>query len=212
MKRNQVKYTQDLYDVRAKTYDASFHKRFSSHLVQLANPQPGESLLGLACGTGLVTFSTSKLVGKPGYVTGIDVSTGMLAEARAKLEAHPLGNFRLVQHSITDLGSLHELEGRLFDRIACASALVLLPQPEAALRQWMKCLKPCSRLIIGATHPRALLPGMVLERVGACWPEAGPTCPVLPRCPQAARRPRRDVAGRVHDRYNGNAHVTAELA
>ncbi|KAL1586749.1 hypothetical protein WHR41_04685 [Cladosporium halotolerans] len=166
MKRNQVKDAHDLYDVRAKTYDASFHKRFSSHIVQLANPQPGESVLDLACGTGLVTCNTSNLVGKSRYVTGIDVSTGMLAEARAELQAHPFGNVQLVHHSITDLGSLHELGGRLFDVITCASALVLLPQPEAALSQWMKYLRPCSRFIIDATHPRALLPGMVLERVG----------------------------------------------
>lgn len=50
--------------------------------------------------------------------------------------------------------------------ITCASALVLLPQPEVALCQWMKYFRPCSRLIIDATHPRALLPGMGLEHVG----------------------------------------------
>jgi ubiquinone/menaquinone biosynthesis C-methylase UbiE len=166
MERDQAKDAQSLYDNRAANYDASWHDRFSSHVVQLLHLKPGERVLDLACGTGLVTFKAAERVGPSGHVVGVDISTGMLAQAHAKLDGHTLNNIQFYNHSITELDSLPELQEQTFDAITCASALVLLPQPEAAIRQWAKYLKPGGRLITDATHPRVLLPGIVLERVG----------------------------------------------
>jgi len=166
MERDQAKDAQDLYDSRAANYDASWHDRFSSHVVQLLDLKPGESVLDLACGTGLVTFKAAQAVGSSGHVVGVDISTGMLHQAHVKLEDHTTNNIHFYNHSITELGSLSDLQERNFDAIACASALVLLPHPEAAIKQWAKYLKPGGRLITDAAHPRVLLPGIVLERVG----------------------------------------------
>jgi ubiquinone/menaquinone biosynthesis C-methylase UbiE len=166
MKRDQAKDAQHLYDGRAANYDASWHDRFSAHVVQLLDLKPGERVLDLACGTGLVTFKAAERVGQSGHIVGVDISTGMLAQARAKLKNHTLDNVQFHKHSITELDSLPELQEHTFDAVTCASALVLLPHPEVAIRQWAKYLKPGGRLITDATHPRVLLPGMVLERVG----------------------------------------------
>lgn len=164
--RNQAADAQELYDNRAENYDASWHKRFSSHIAQLLDLQPGDHVLDLACGTGLVTFEAAKRVGASGRVVGIDISTGMLAQANLKLKSHAFNNVEFHTHSITELGTLAELRERSFDAITCASALVLLPDAKAALSQWTKYLKPGGRLITDATHPRTLLPGIVLGRVG----------------------------------------------
>jgi ubiquinone/menaquinone biosynthesis C-methylase UbiE len=166
MARDQAKDAQDLYDGRAANYDASWHDRFSSHVVQLLGLKPGERVLDLACGTGLVTFKAAERVGPSGHIVGVDISTGMLAQAHAKLKGCTLNNIQFHKHSITELDSLPELQEHTFDAITCASALVLLPGPEAAIKQWAEYLKPGGRLITDATHPRVLLPGMVLERVG----------------------------------------------
>jgi SAM-dependent methyltransferase len=90
----------------------------------------------------------------------------MLAQAHVKLKRQTLDNVQFYNHSITDLDLLPELREQFFDAITCASALVLLPRPEAAIEQWTRYLKPGGRLITDATHPGVLLPGMVLERVG----------------------------------------------
>ena len=84
-KRNQAEDAQDLYDERSHNYDSSHHVRLAKHLVELAKVQPGEEVLDLACGTGLVTYPASDAVGASGSVVGVDISSGMLAQANAKL-------------------------------------------------------------------------------------------------------------------------------
>ncbi|KAK5120034.1 hypothetical protein LTR85_007111 [Meristemomyces frigidus] len=164
--RHQASDAQNLYDNRAPVYDDSWHPRFARHIVKFAQLQPGEHVLDLACGTGLVSYPASKAVGPEGSVTGIDISSGMLAQAEAKKSSHSHSNVEFYQHSITDLDSMPELKGKTFDAITCASALVLLEHPAEALKQWASYLKPGGRLITDATHPRSQLALITFERVG----------------------------------------------
>ena len=166
MERNQSQDAQDLYDERSVKYDDSYHPRFARHYIELAKVQPGEHVLDLACGTGLVTYYASKAVGSSGSVIGVDISTGMLKQAEAKKPKHSLANVEFYMHSITELNTLDALQGKRFDLITCCSALVLLPDPAQALIQWVSFLKPGGRLITDATHPNNLISGLVFERVG----------------------------------------------
>ncbi|KAK3067050.1 hypothetical protein LTR53_016301 [Teratosphaeriaceae sp. CCFEE 6253] len=164
--RDQARDAQQLYDDRAISYDDSWHPRFARHMTELADLQPGEDVLDLACGTGLATFPASIAVGESGTVIGVDISPGMLAQCESKRRAHALSNVTIYQHSITDLGSLPGLDGKLFDVIICASALVLLQDPGDALRQWVTFLKPGGRLVTDVTHPASQISLIAFERVG----------------------------------------------
>lgn len=164
--RNQARDAQSLYDNRAVRYDGSWHPRFARHMVELAKLRPGEDVLDLACGTGLVSYPASTAIGTKGSVTGVDISSGMLAQAEAKKGSHHIKNLQFYQHSIFDLGSLPALEGKRFDAITCASALVLLRHPDEAIRQWASYLRPGGRLVVDATHPESQLPLITFERVG----------------------------------------------
>lgn len=164
--RNQAQDAQDLYDTRAAQYDDSWHPRFARHMVELANIQPGEAVLDLACGTGLATFAASVAVGSSGKVVGVDVSRGMLAEAEAKKERHSQDNVEFIQHSITDLDTLAPITKGTFDVITCCAALVLLEHPVDALTQWIDFLKPGGRLAVDVTHIQNLTAGVIMERVG----------------------------------------------
>jgi len=157
---------QNLYDKRASRYDDSWHPRFARHMVELAGIRSGEQVLDLACGTGLVSFSASKAVGSSGNVTGVDISSGMLAEANAKKAGRDVQNVEFYQHSITDLSSLSALEGKQYDVITCVSALVLLEDPATALKHWTSLLKPGGRLVVDVTHPDSQLSLITFERVG----------------------------------------------
>ena len=51
-------------------------------LVEKAAPKPGEHVLDLACGTGIVARHVAPLIGKEGHLVGIDISPDMLNVAR----------------------------------------------------------------------------------------------------------------------------------
>lgn len=164
--KSQVTIAQHLYNSRSDTYDDSWHPAFASWLVtEILQPQPGEKILDLACGTGLVTFAAAEITGHGGGVVGVDVTDGMLRVARQKLSSKKIENVQLITHDIADLGNCKQLEGQkgCFDAVTCVSALVLLREPFNALEQWREFLKPGGRIITDVTHERAMLGGLAFE-------------------------------------------------
>jgi ubiquinone/menaquinone biosynthesis C-methylase UbiE len=53
------------------------------NLIDVADPRPGERVLDVGCGTGIVARQVASRVEATGKVTGLDVSRNMLAVARA---------------------------------------------------------------------------------------------------------------------------------
>ena len=81
----QVKET---YDGIAKIYDiwgALTEKRARRRGIQLANVRDGDAILDVAVGTGLILADIAR-INRSGLNAGIDISTGMLEKARARLK------------------------------------------------------------------------------------------------------------------------------
>jgi ubiquinone/menaquinone biosynthesis C-methylase UbiE len=51
-------------------------------LLELSQLKPGEKIIDIACGTGLVSFPAAKLVGEKGSVLGTDISDKMVEHAK----------------------------------------------------------------------------------------------------------------------------------
>ena len=164
----QAESAQRLYDQRGATYEDSFHPSFAANVVKFSKIQPGQRVLDLACGTGLITFLASDAVGPSGEVVGIDISSGMLAQAKARKERESdrLSNVQLYQHDITKIAEIPDIREESFDYITCCSAFVLLRDPQAAINGWAKYLKSGGKLITDVPHPHNIIDGMVIERVG----------------------------------------------
>lgn len=163
---SQHESAQRLYDKRAPDYDDSWHPSFAERVIQIAALQKGEKILDLACGTGLVTFEAAAAVGETGAVTGVDVARGMLEQARQKqtVGVASVANVRIYEHDITQLHTLDSIKGQTFDVVTMISALVLLDDPKAAVRQWCDFLKPGGRIVLDVPSPQTLIVGMLLER------------------------------------------------
>ena len=127
------------FDQRGATYDqAEVHHRIVAILAAGAALEPGLRILDVATGTGLLAFEAASRVGPVGSVLGVDTSEGMLAEANKKAAGTGLRNISFV------LGDAERLDLPLesFDRLLCASALVLMSDIPRALHHWFSFLKP----------------------------------------------------------------------
>lgn len=73
---------------RAEAYEEgnTYHPAHAQRVVQLAALRPGERVLDVGCGTGLVTLPAAELVGPGGRVTGVDLSDGMIHQVRSILQ------------------------------------------------------------------------------------------------------------------------------
>lgn len=127
------------FDRWGAQYDQDeLHPRIVSLLLDGVTIGEGCRVLDIATGTGHVALRAARLVGPTGDVVGIDISEGMLAEARRKAEAARLGNMRFVRADAERI----EFAAESFDFVLCSSALVLMTDIGAALKRWRNFLKP----------------------------------------------------------------------
>ena len=126
----------DFYQART-SYDNDFTYRRAIPLVELAQLQPGQHILDVATGTGIVAIAASEVVGSEGKVIGVDFTPGMLEQARRKIEAAGLENIELIEADVEAIA----FEDERFDAIFCATAIVLLSNIPAALQSWYRWLK-----------------------------------------------------------------------
>ncbi|KAF1971794.1 S-adenosyl-L-methionine-dependent methyltransferase [Bimuria novae-zelandiae CBS 107.79] len=154
------------YEQRSYHYDDSWHSDFTKRFASEIKIEPGQHVLDLACGTGLLTFLESEKVGRSGNVIGIDVTPGMLrvAELKKKKEEEKYSNVEFHHGDVLKLQEIEAVKGKQFDVITIASALVLFPDPQTAIEHWSEYLKPGGIIALDSTHPRNLIAGMVLER------------------------------------------------
>lgn len=127
------------FDEHAEHYDeAQVHVDLAALVADtVLDALPGTGalrVLDAATGTGLVLRA---LAGRAGTrdldLTGIDISQGMLAQARAHLPGATWIHDDATQLPVPD-GSL--------DALTCAAALHLFPDPGAALADWERALRP----------------------------------------------------------------------
>jgi len=120
-------------------------------LLAMADLQPGESVLDLACGTGLVSFDALAKLGENGRLLGTDISDKMV-ELASSLAAEKGEN--RVQFARMDAEEL-SLGDDLFDVALCSLGLMYMPDPGKALKEMQRVLKPGGRIIAAVWGQRA---------------------------------------------------------
>ena len=120
-------------------------------VLEFAAPAPGERVLDVACGTGLVTFEAARAVGPEGNVLGIDVSRRMVDLSSRRARALEVAN---CSFSPMDAEML-ALPDASFDLVLCALGLMYVPEPERALREMQRVLRPEGRAVIAVWGERS---------------------------------------------------------
>lgn len=112
-------------------------------LMDLVDPRPGERVLDLACGTGVVARAAAARVGPEGAVTAVDLNAQMLAAGRDGSPPAP-AIIEWKQADAADTG----LPDGTFDIAVCQQGLQFFPDRPAAVRELHRVLRPGGRVAI----------------------------------------------------------------
>jgi ubiquinone/menaquinone biosynthesis C-methylase UbiE len=115
---------------------------WAADLIDRAAPRPGERVLDVACGTGVVARLAAERMGS-GRVTGLDINAGMLAVARS-LPADATRPIEWQEGSALALPFSDEA----FDLILCQFGLQFFPDKPAALGEMRRVLAPSGRVAL----------------------------------------------------------------
>lgn len=118
--------------------------------LEIAALQPGERVLDVACGTGLVSLPAARAVSPSGTVVGTDISAVMVEMASTRAGAAGLGNARFERADAEALG----LEDGSFDVVFCALGLMYVPDPIRAMEEMFRVLRPGGRVIVAVWGAR----------------------------------------------------------
>lgn len=130
--------TGQTWDTSAYAANGRFVAHLASGVVDLLAPQPGEHILDVGCGDGVLT---EQLAATGAILTGVDASPTMVSAARAR-NVH--GRFKVDQYSAEALPYIHQ-----FDAVFSNAALHWIParnQP-SALASIHRALRPGGRFV-----------------------------------------------------------------
>jgi ubiquinone/menaquinone biosynthesis C-methylase UbiE len=87
------------YDLTSRLYPAPGYPQRTQRLraVQALGLRPGDTVIDMACGTGLNFPLLQQAVGPGGRIVGVDLTDAMLARAQDRIKANGWGNVSLVQ-------------------------------------------------------------------------------------------------------------------
>lgn len=122
-----------------------------AELLFAAGPAPGERVLDVACGTGIVSVAAAQAVGPSGQVLGIDLSQRMVDAAQRHARDLDLPHATFARMDAESLA----LPDAGFDLALCALGLMYLPDPAAALREMCRVLRPGGRVALAVWGERA---------------------------------------------------------
>jgi SAM-dependent methyltransferase len=126
----------------------------AAHLVKFAGLRPDDRVLDVGTGSGVVAVVAARQAAR---VTGIDPTPELLARARenARLADCPEVTWRE--------GSAENLpcDDSSFDVVLSQYAHMFSPQPEIAIREMLRVLKPGGRLAFAAWTPDGLAPRLM---------------------------------------------------
>jgi ubiquinone/menaquinone biosynthesis C-methylase UbiE len=115
-------------------------------LVELAHPRPGERVVDVACGTGVVARIVATRVGPTGTVVGVDLNPGMLSVAGSAVSTDPRASAPL-QWQEASADKLPFPDGS-FDIVYCQLGLQFFVDRAAALREIRRVLGADGRLAL----------------------------------------------------------------
>ena len=146
----ESKKVEEIYAGRvAKRYDFSmppFFARWKKMAFNHSSLKKGDRVLIFCCGTGLDFPPILEKIGKEGSIVGVDFSSEMLSQAKARIQKEQWENIELIEADIT------KFEGdpdRKADVGVCTLGMSIIPEFKSAYANLYSNIKPGGEMIIG---------------------------------------------------------------
>ena len=129
--------TSPLYDLFEKIYNGKVYSGTGAKVAEFI--EPTDTVLECACGTGAISIYIAP---KCRRLIATDFAAGMLRQAAKKCR-----RFENVVFRKADITHLKCKDGR-FDKVVAGNVIHLLPNPEQALHELERVVKPRGKIII----------------------------------------------------------------
>ncbi|MGO7152807.1 ArsR/SmtB family transcription factor [Rhizobium leguminosarum] len=154
VKRQRAERAQAYFSRNAAEWDElrrlhAADEEVDAAVIRLLGSQPIDSLLDLGTGTGRILELLSGLYRR---ATGVDASRDMLSVARANLDKSRITKATVRHADILNL----PFEGQDFDLVTIHQVLHFFDQPEIAIAEAARMLRPGGRLVVIDLAPHTL--------------------------------------------------------
>lgn len=126
---------------------------FAEHLVARVAPSRGDSVIDVACGTGIVARVARERLGPDARIIGVDIAPAMLAVARSV--------DRTIDWRQGTATSLPVSADEQFTVLTCHQGLQFMPDKAAAVREMRRVLAPGGRMAVATWRSLEHAPGVL---------------------------------------------------
>jgi ubiquinone/menaquinone biosynthesis C-methylase UbiE len=133
------------YDATSRLYPAPGYPQRGQRLraVQALGLRPGDTVIDIACGTGLNFPLIEEAIGPDGRIVGVDLTDAMLAQAQDRIERNGWSNVSLVQADAADFDFPAEV-----DAILSTYALSQVPECADVIAHGSAALSRAGRWVV----------------------------------------------------------------
>jgi len=118
-------------------------------VLDTADLRPGEHVIDVACGTGMVTLAAATSVAPNGRVLAVDLSPKMVVDVERRATAGGTGDIEFACRDAEDLGDVGS-----FDVALCSLGLMYVPDPFVAVSELHRVLRPGGRAVVSVWGER----------------------------------------------------------
>lgn len=134
------------WDRAAEYYEGYWQRQLApaqNRLLELAALEPGERVLDIACGTGLVTFPAAKAIAPNGEIVGTDISDTMVETCRKLAAERGLNNASFERMEAEALTAPDDS----FDVVLCALGLMYVTDFLGSVREIFRVTRSGGRAV-----------------------------------------------------------------